>query len=512
MQARQDSSQALLPQTSLCAPEKIADRPEATASLVAGWETVIGLEIHAQIDSQSKLFSAASVDSAADPNSRVSFVDAGFPGMLPVLNEYCLAQAVRTGLGLGAEINLWSRFDRKNYFYPDLPNGYQISQYAHPIVGEGVLVFDQESAPPKSVRIERLHLEQDAGKLVHDLGRDTSHVDLNRAGVALMEIVTKPDMFSAEEAAGFLRELRRILRYLGSSRADMEKGQLRADVNISVRQPGAPLGTRCEIKNVNSIRVLQMAIRYETTRQIKILEQGGKIAQQTRLFDPPTGQTRAMRTKEQAHDYRYFPDPDLPPVQLSRAWVEEIKAGLPELPRPKKARFCKQYAISEYEAAILTDDREAGAYYEIVAQICGDGKLAASWVSNELFARLNKENCAIGDNPVTAAQLGELCQLIAKGVISGKIAKDLFAILWQEGGAPAEIVEKRKMGQISDHTALSAAISEILSAHEERAHQYRDGKEKLFGWFMGQIMQKTRGKANPETMRDLLYKKLNENE
>ena len=469
------------------------------------WEVVIGMEVHAQVASRSKLFSASSTGFGGQPNSHVSLVDAAMPGMLPVINQECIAQAVRTGLGLKAQINLKSVFDRKNYFYPDLPQGYQISQYKQPIVGEGVIEIDVDGLP-KVVGIERLHLEQDAGKSIHDQHPDYSYVDLNRSGVALMEIVSKPDLRSAKEAQAYVTKLRTILRYLGTCDGDMEKGNLRADVNVSVRRPGEPLGTRCEIKNVNSIRFIGQAIEVEARRQIDIIEDGGTIDQETRLFDPGKGETRSMRSKEEAHDYRYFPDPDLLPLELDKVWVDDLRAHLPELPDEKRARFMTDYGLSSYDAGVLVAERESADYFETVAK-GRDGKLAANWVINELFGRLNKEGHDIEHAPVSAAQLGGLVDLITNGTISGKIAKDLFEILWIEGGDPADIVEKRGMKQVTDLGAIEKAVDEIIAANPDKAEQAK-AKPNLLGWFVGQVMKASGGKANPAAVSDMLKHKL----
>ncbi len=480
-----------------------------TSKLIPGatgdWEVIIGLEVHAQVASRSKLFSGSSTAFGGEPNSHVSLVDAAMPGMLPVINEECVAQAVRTGLGLKAAINLRSIFDRKNYFYPDLPQGYQISQYKHPVVGEGQVVIDVDGEE-KTVGIERLHLEQDAGKSIHDQHPDYSYVDLNRSGVALMEIVSKPDMRSAKEAQAYVTKLRTILRYLGTSDGDMEKGNLRADVNVSVRKPGDPLGTRCEIKNVNSIRFIGQAIEVEARRQIDIIEDGGTIDQETRLFDPGKGETRSMRSKEEAHDYRYFPDPDLLPLELEQAWVDGLAQHLPELPDEKHARFMGDYGLSAYDASVLVAERESADYFEAVAT-GRDGKIAANWVINELFGRLNKEGKDIENSPVSAKQLGGLVELISTSVISGKIAKDLFEILWTEGGDPAEIVETRGMRQVTDTGAIEKAVDEILAANPEKAEQAKL-KPNLLGWFVGQVMKSSGGKANPAAVSEILKTKL----
>ncbi len=485
-------------------------RPSDPAKLMRGdtgqWEVVIGMEVHAQVVSNAKLFSGASTAFGGAPNAHVSFVDAAMPGMLPVINRECVAQAVRTGLGLKARINLKSRFDRKNYFYPDLPQGYQISQYQQPIVGEGTVTVDLPDGETVSVGIERLHLEQDAGKSLHDQHATMSLVDLNRSGVALMEIVSRPDIRSAEEAKAFLTKVRSILRYLGTCDGDMEKGSLRADVNVSVRRPGEPLGTRCEIKNMNSIRFVGQAIEYEARRQITVLEEGGEIRQETRLFDPARGETRPMRTKEEAHDYRYFPDPDLLPLEFDQAWVDTLAAGLPELPDAKKARFLADYALSPYDADVLVADKDVADYFDAVAA-GREPKLAANWVINELTGRLNREGKEIAASPVSATALGAILDLIASGTISGKIAKDVFDIVWTEGGDPAEIVEQRGMKQVSDTDAIEKMVDEIIAANPDKAEQVK-AKPAALGWFVGQIMKASGGKANPQTVNALLKQKL----
>jgi len=471
------------------------------------WEIVIGMEVHAQVTSQAKLFSGASTAFGGDPNSHVSLVDAAMPGMLPVINEECVRQAIRTGLGLKAQINLRSTFDRKNYFYPDLPQGYQISQYKSPIVGEGEVIVDvPETGETITVRIERLHLEQDAGKSIHDLHPTMSFVDLNRSGVALMEIVSKPDLRSADEARAYVTKLRTILRYLGTCDGDMEKGNLRADVNVSVRRPGEEFGTRCEIKNVNSIRFIGQAIEYEARRQIAILEDGGTIEQETRLYDPGKGETRSMRSKEEAHDYRYFPDPDLLPLEFDQAYVDELARHLPELPDEKKARFMADYGLTPYDAGVLVAERASADFFEEVAK-GRDGKAAANWIINELFGRLNKEGKDISASPVSAAQLGAIIDLIGEGVISGKIAKDLFEIVFTEGGDPREIVEKRGMKQVTDTGAIEKAVDEIIAANPDKVEQAK-AKPTLLGWFVGQTMKATGGKANPQALNEILKKKL----
>jgi aspartyl-tRNA(Asn)/glutamyl-tRNA(Gln) amidotransferase subunit B len=475
------------------------------------WEMVIGLEVHAQVTSNSKLFSGASTEFGGAPNTHVSLVDAAMPGMLPVINEFCVEQAVRTGLGLNAQINLRSVFDRKNYFYPDSPQGYQISQYKSPIVGEGEVVVDLPEGDSITVGIERLHLEQDAGKSLHDQHATMSFVDLNRSGVALMEIVSKPDMRSAEQARAYVTKLRSILRYLGTCDGDMEKGNLRADVNVSVRKPGGALGTRCEIKNVNSIRFIGQAIEYEARRQVGILEDGGAIDQETRLFDANKGETRSMRSKEEAHDYRYFPDPDLLPLEFSEAYVARLKADLPELPDQKKARFMAGFGLSPYDASVLVAERESADFYETVlatlADKARDGKLAANWVINELFGRLNKEGRDISASPVSATQLGAIVDLIGEGTISGKIAKDLFEIVWTEGGDPRALVEARGMKQVTDLSAIEKVVDDIIAGNPDKVAQAR-AKPQLIGWFVGQVMKSSGGKANPQAVNDLLKAKL----
>ena len=469
------------------------------------WELVIGLEVHAQVASNAKLFSGASTGFGAAPNSHVSLVDAAMPGMLPVINKQCVAQAIRTGLGLKAKINLISTFDRKNYFYPDLPQGYQISQFKQPVVGEGVVVLDMAEGEIE-VGIERLHLEQDAGKSLHDQHPDYSYVDLNRSGVALMEIVSKPDMRSAEEAKAYVTKLRTILRYLGTCDGDMDKGNLRADVNVSVRRPGEKFGTRCEIKNVNSIRFIGQAIEAEARRQIDIREEGGAIVQETRLYDPAKGETRSMRSKEEAHDYRYFPDPDLLPLEFTQSYVDGLAKGLPELPDAKRARFIKD-GLSPYDATVLVAEKANADFFELVAQ-GRDGKTAANWVINELFGRLNKEGLDVGASPVSAAQLGGIIDLIASGAISGKIAKDLFEMVWNEPGAdPAKLVEKHGLKQVTDVGAIEKAVDEIIAANPDKVAQVKL-KPTALGWFVGAVMKATGGKANPAAVNEILRKKL----
>lgn len=487
----------------------------ATHKLLKGatgdWEMVIGMEIHAQVTSNSKLFSGASTTFGGEPNSHVSLVDAAMPGMLPVINGECVRQAVRTGLGLNAKINLRSVFDRKNYFYPDSPQGYQISQYKSPVVGEGEVLVELDGGRSVTIGIERLHLEQDAGKLMHDQSPTMSYVDLNRCGVALMEIVSKPDIRDAEQAKAYVTKLRSILRYLGTCDGDMEKGSLRADVNVSVRKPGAPLGTRCEIKNMNSINFIGQAIEYEARRQIEILEDGGQIDQETRLYDPNKGETRSMRSKEEAHDYRYFPDPDLLPLEFSQSFVDALKAELPELLDQKKTRFVADFGLSAYDASVLVAERESAVFYETVldrlANRARDGKMAANWVINELFGRLNKEGRDIAGSPVSSERLAAIIDLIGEGTISGKIAKDLFEIVWQEGGDPRALVESRGMKQVTDLSAIEKVVDDIIAANPDKAAQVKDKPQSL-GWFVGQVMKSSGGKANPQSVNDLLKSKL----
>ncbi|MGB7856031.1 MAG: Asp-tRNA(Asn)/Glu-tRNA(Gln) amidotransferase subunit GatB [Pseudolabrys sp.] len=470
------------------------------------WEVVIGMEIHAQVTSESKLFSGASTEFGGAPNSHVSLVDAAMPGMLPVINEECVRQAIRTGLGLKAKVNLRSVFDRKNYFYPDLPQGYQISQYKSPIVGEGAVTVDLEDGSSVVVGIERVHLEQDAGKSLHDRHPDYSYVDLNRSGVALMEIVSKPDLRSADAAKAFIAKLRSILRYLGTCDGDMEKGSLRADVNVSVRRPGEPLGTRCEIKNVNSIRFIGQAVEHEARRQIEIIEEGGTIEQETRLFDAARGQTRSMRSKEEAHDYRYFPDPDLLPLVFDQPYVDALAAKLPELPDEKKSRFMRDFSLSEYDAGVLVAERETAEFFEAVAK-GRDGKAAANWVINELFGRLNKEGKTIASSAVSAGQVGAMLDLIRDGTISGKIAKDLFEIVWTEGGDPRAIVEQRGMKQVTDTAAIEKVVDDIVAKNPDKVADAKSNP-KIIGWFVGQVMKSSGGKASPQAVNDILKRKL----
>jgi aspartyl-tRNA(Asn)/glutamyl-tRNA(Gln) amidotransferase subunit B len=477
------------------------------------WEVVIGLEVHAQVASRAKLFSGAATEFGGAPNTHVSLVDAAMPGMLPVINQGCIDQAVRTGLGLRAQINLTSVFDRKNYFYPDLPQGYQISQYKQPIVGAGQVEIEVDGELT-SIGIERLHLEQDAGKLIHDQHPQHSLVDLNRSGVALMEIVSRPDLRSPKQAQAYVSKLRSILRYLGTCDGDMEKGNLRADINVSVRRPGArELGTRCEIKNVNSIRFIGQAIESEARRQITIIEDGGRIEQETRLFDPARGETRSMRSKEEAHDYRYFPDPDLLPLELTQAYVDGLKQQLPELPDAKVQRFIADYKLSAYDAGVLASERENAEFFEAVVGASAtparprDGKMAANWVINELFGRLNKEGLNIAASPISSAQLGAILDLISSGAISGKIAKDVFEIVWSEGGDPAQIVETRGLRQVTDTGALAAAVETVIRANPDKVAAVQ-AKPAMLGWFVGQVMKATGGKANPQAVNELLKSKL----
>ncbi len=471
------------------------------------WEYVIGLEVHAQIISKAKLFSGAATAYGAEPNTQVSIVDAALPGMLPVLNEACVEQAVRTGLGLKAAINKVSVFERKNYFYPDLPQGYQISQYQHPIVGKGVLTIDMPDGSSREIGITRLHLEQDAGKSIHDRKPDATLVDLNRSGVALMEIVSEPDIRSPEEAVLYMRKLRSILRYLRTCDGNMEEGSLRCDANVSVRKPGAAFGTRCEIKNVNSMRFVAKAIEYEARRQIDVLESGGEIVQETRLFDASKGETRSMRGKEEAHDYRYFPDPDLLPLVLDAALIDRVRETLPELPDEKKARFMAAYGLPAYDSGVLVAEQAYADYYELAAK-GRDAKLVANWLISELFGLLNKAGKDIADSPVAPGQLGALVGLIEDGTISGRIAKDVFAEMFETGEDPAAIVEKKGLKQISDTGAIEQMIDDVLAANQDKVEQYRGGKDKLFGFFVGQTMKAAKGQANPQVVNEILRTKL----
>lgn len=492
-----------------------------TAKTIAGatgdWELVIGLEVHAQVASKAKLFSGASTKFGAEPNSNVAFVDAAMPGMLPVINEFCVEQAVRTGLGLQAEINLKSAFDRKNYFYPDLPQGYQISQLYQPIVGEGEVLVEMGDGTARQVRVERIHIEQDAGKSIHDMDPNMSFVDLNRTGVALMEIVSRPDIRGPEEAAAYVVKMRQILRYLGTCDGNMQNGNMRADVNVSVCRPGdyekyresndfKHLGTRCEIKNMNSMRFIQAAINHEARRQIGILEDGGSIDQETRLYDPDKDETRSMRSKEEAHDYRYFPCPDLLPLEIEQGWVDDIAASLPELPDAKKARFINDFGLKDYDASVLTAELDAADYFETVAR-GRDGKLAANWVINELFGRLKKEDHSISDSPVSAVHLGAIVDLISSGDINGKIAKEVFEIAYTTGREPVEIVDTEGLKQVTDTGAIEAAVDAVIADNPAQVEKAR-ANPKLAGWFVGQVMKATGGKANPKAVNELVSKKL----
>ena len=471
------------------------------------WEVVIGMEVHAQVSSNSKLFSGAPTAFGADPNQNVSLVDAAMPGMLPVINEECVHQAIRTGLGLNAEINCYSVFDRKNYFYADLPQGYQISQFKHPIVGEGAITIDLKDGSSVEIGIERLHLEQDAGKSMHDQHPSKSYIDLNRSGVALMEIVSKPDIRSAEQAGAYMKKLRSIVRYLGTCDGNMEEGSMRADVNVSVRRPGDELGTRTETKNLNSVRFIMAAIDYEVQRQIEVIEDGGEITQETRLFDTNTGMTRAMRGKEDAHDYRYFPDPDLLPLEFSQSLVDELKSQLPELPDQIRARMIGEYGLSSYDAAVLTEERETAAFYEEAAQ-GQDKKLTSNWMSVELFGALNKAGKSLSDSPISPAQLGELVGLISDGTISGRIAKDVFADMFETGKQASVIIEEKGLKQVSDTGAIEALIDQVLADNQDKVDEYRGGKDKLFGFFVGQTMKLSKGQANPAMVNEMLRSKL----
>ena len=471
------------------------------------WEMVIGLEIHAQVTSESKLFSGAATAFGAEPNSQVSLVDAAMPGMLPVINKVCVEQAVRTGLGLKAQINLHSVFDRKNYFYPDLPQGYQISQFLQPVVGAGTLVLDMEDGTSREIGITRLHLEQDAGKSVHDMHPDRTYVDLNRSGIALMEIVSDPDLRTPGEAGAYLRKMRSILRYLGTCDGNMEEGSMRADVNVSIRRPGDDYGTRCEIKNVNSVRFVEQAIQIEAQRQVDILEDGGTILQETRLFDPRKMETRSMRSKEEAHDYRYFPDPDLLPLEFEQAWVDAIAASLPELPDDRKARFVEALGLSPYDAGVLVAEKEVANYFEAVAT-GRDAKVAANWITGDLFGALNKADRDVADSPIAVADLGALIDLIADDTISGRIAKDVFDEMFKTGRAPGEIVEEKGLRQVTDSGAIEAIVDAVMEFNQDKVAEYRGGKDKLLGFFVGQVMKQSQGKANPKIVNDLLKKKL----
>ena len=480
--------------------------PYRVSGRTGDWEVVIGLEVHAQVASNAKLFSGAATAFGAEPNTQVSLVDAGFPGMLPVINRHCVEQAVKTGFGLKAQINLFSRFDRKNYFYPDLPQGYQISQFKEPIVGEGSLEVERDDGSRFTVEIERLHLEQDAGKSVHDMDPHWTYVDLNRSGVALMEIVSRPDLRSPEDAAAYVKTMRTLVRYLGTCDGDMEKGNLRADVNVSVRRPGEPLGTRCEIKNVNSLRFIQQAIVYEAVRQVEILEEGGRIDQETRLFDANKIETRSMRSKEEAHDYRYFPDPDLLPLVLDPAWVKAIQASLPELPDAKRERLQSQYGLSAYDAGVLVGDPVRAAFFEEAAK-GRDAKLVANWTLNDLSGRLGTEGIEFEDTPIKAADIAALVELIETGVISSKIAREVFEHMWAGEGAPKAIVEARGLVQVTDTGEIEKAIDEIMAANPDKVQSAKE-KPQAIGWFVGQVMKATGGKANPAAVNQILKARL----
>ena len=476
------------------------------------WEVVIGLEVHAQVTSNAKLFSGASTKFGSEPNANVSLIDAAMPGMLPVPNRECIRQAVRTGMAIDADINKWSRFDRKNYFYADLPQGYQISQLYHPLVGEGALMLDPDEkagiAEPKRIGIERIHVEQDAGKLMHDQHPTRSYVDLNRCGVALMEIVSRPGMQSPAEAGAYIRKLRSILRYVGSCDGNMEEGSMRADVNVSVRKAGEPLGTRTETKNVNSVRFVMQAIEYEAARQVDVLESGGRIVQETRLFDPDKGETRSMRSKEDAHDYRYFPDPDLLPLELDDAFLEECRASLPELPDAKRARYTGELGISPYAASVITADVETARWFEALLAAGAEPKAGSNWLTSELFGALNRLGKEISDSPVTPEQGAQLLKLVADGTLSGSLAKQVFEVMLETGDDPGKIVEERGLKQTSDTGAIDAVIAEVMAANADKVAEYRGGKDKLFGFFVGQTMKAMAGKANPGVVNELLKKAL----
>ena len=500
-------------------PEKNYTEPEPKRyhGIENDWELVVGMEVHAQVVSESKLFSGSSTKFGVEPNRNVSFVDAAMPGMLPVVNEFCIKQAVKTGLGLKAKINKFSRFDRKNYFYPDLPQGYQISQLYHPIVGNGEVSIELESERKRKIRIERIHLEQDAGKSIHDMDPELSFVDLNRSGVALMEIVSFPDIRSAEEAAAYLRKLRQIMLYLGTCDGNMQEGSLRADVNVSVclagnyekfRKTGdlKNLGTRCEIKNMNSLKFLQQAIDFEAKRQIALLEDGNEVIQETRLFDPNAGETKSMRSKEEAHDYRYFPCPDLLPIEITESWIEGVKDTLPELPDQKKQRLIKQYSINDYDASIIIADPSISDYFESVAENV-NGKNAANLFINELFGRLNKSNLQLSESPISSKQINDICRLIDKGVISSKIAKDIFDILWTKGGNPEELVESLGLAQLTDETQLDSIVEKIIESNPDQVKKVKENP-KLKSWFVGQAMKETKGKANPKILSGIVEKLL----
>lgn len=473
------------------------------------WEYVIGLEVHAQISSKSKLFSRSSTEYGSEPNAQVSLIDAAMPGMLPVLNKYCVEQAIKTGIGINGKINKISAFDRKNYFYPDLPQGYQISQFYTPIVEHGYLIILDDEGNDKKININRIHLEQDAGKSVHDYSPEHSLIDLNRAGIALMEIVTEPEISSPQEAADYVRKLRNILRYIGSCNGNMDQGSMRVDANVSIRKAGDALGTRCEIKNLNSVRNIIKAIEYEALRQLEILETGGKVDQETRLYDVTTGQTRAMRTKEDANDYRYFPDPDLLPVKVSDELIEQIKSSMPELPQDKIDRYVGEYSLSKYDASVIVSDLQTAHYYEKALEVKGSNpKMVANWISSELFGRLNKNNQKISDCKIEPQDIGTLTKLIEDGTISGKIAKNIFEEMFETGVNPEVIIEKQGLSQNSDPGEINSMIDNIMAANQDKVEQYKAGKDKLFGFFVGQVMKESKGAANPNLVNDLLKKKL----
>ena len=471
------------------------------------FEMVIGLEVHAQVASRAKLFSGAPTKFGAEPNTQVSLVDAGMPGMLPVINKVCVEQAVRTGLAINSKINLRSIFDRKNYFYPDLPAGYQISQYLNPVVGEGEIEIDLADGSSRTIGIERLHLEIDAGKSVHDIRPDATHVDLNRSGIALMEIVSKPDMFTPEEAGAYVRKIRAIVRYVGSCDGNMDQGSLRCDVNVSVRRAGEPLGTRCEIKNVNSVRFVMRAIEYEAARQVEVIEDGGTIDQETRLFDSARGETRSMRSKEEAHDYRYFPDPDLLPLEFEQSWVDELAASLPELPDARKARFMADFGLKAYDAGVLVGDQDFAGFFEAVAE-GRDGKLAANWVTGELFGALNKAGKSITESPVTAAQVGTLIDRVSDGTLSVRLAKEVFEFMFESGRDADDIIEENGLKQVTDSGAIEVVIDQVMTDNPDKVEEYRAGRDKLMGWFVGQVMKASQGKANPAAVNKALSEKL----
>jgi aspartyl-tRNA(Asn)/glutamyl-tRNA(Gln) amidotransferase subunit B len=486
---------------------ELLEHPKLLKGDSGEWEIVIGLEVHAQVTSNAKLFSGAPITFGAEPNTQVSLVDAAFPGMLPVLNEHCVEQAVLTGLGINGTVNKYSRFDRKNYFYADLPQGYQISQFEFPIVTGGFVDVEPEGEVPKRIGVTRLHVEQDAGKSIHDQHPTQSYIDLNRSGTALMEIVSEPDMRSGEQATAYLGKLRQVLRYLGTCDGNMDQGSMRCDINVSVRHPGDELGTRCEVKNVNSIRFVRQAIEYEARRQIRLIEGGGKVVQETRLYDPSKGETRSMRSKEDAHDYRYFPDPDLLPLRLEDAYIERIRASMPELPDAKRARFVAEYGISDYDAWVMTVDQDTADFFESVVK-GRDAKLATNWITGDYFAYLNREGFDVTNAPIGAEKLGGLVDLISDNTISGRIAKDVFEAMIESGKDAAAIVEEKGLVQITDTGAIEAMIDDVIAKNQDKLEQYRSGKDKLFGFFVGQVMKATQGKANPALVNELLRPKL----